>query len=135
MIEVELLDATSRSDSVQSSLRHSTGLTWELRKDSVYAISDLARAANRLAIEGAIRQINTRGGDYYEHPLLVDPPFAVIHIAFSKTCEILMEWRNQLLFKTRPTNLEVRQSRGVRTRHILLVYWNDWAIVSMRLTC
>ena len=97
--EVELLDATGRSDTVRSSLRCSTGLTWELRKDSVYAISDLARAANRLAIEGVSRHIDTRRGEYYEHPLLVDPPFAVIHIAFSETCEILMEWRNQLLFK------------------------------------
>lgn len=97
--EVELLDATGRSDRVRSSLRRSTGLTWELRKDSIYAISDLARAANRLAMEGVSRHIDTRRGDYYEHPLLVDPPFAVIHIAFSETCEILMEWRNQLLFK------------------------------------
>lgn len=97
--EVELLDATGRSDSVRSSLRRSTGLTWELRKDSVYAISDLARVANRLAIEGVSRHIDTRRGDYYEHPLLVGRPFAVIYIAFSETCEILMEWRNRLLFK------------------------------------
>lgn len=98
--EVELLDATGRSDSVRSSIRRSTGLTRELRKDSVYAISDLARAANRLAIEGVSRQhVDTRRGDYYKHPLLVGPPSAVSHIVFSETCEILMEWRNQLLFK------------------------------------
>lgn len=97
--EVELLDATGRLDSARSSLRRSAGLPWELRKDSVYAISDLARAAIRLAIEGVSRHIDTRRGDYYEHPLLVDPPFAVIHIAFNETCEILIKWRNQLLFK------------------------------------
>ncbi|KAF3393436.1 hypothetical protein DPV78_009893 [Talaromyces pinophilus] len=83
-----------RSLDVRSSLRRSTSLTWELRKDSVYTISDLARPANRLAIEGVSRHIDTRRGHYYEYPLLVDRPFAVIHTAFSETCEILMEWRN-----------------------------------------
>ncbi|EED24383.1 C6 transcription factor AlcR [Talaromyces stipitatus ATCC 10500] len=100
--EVEVLDATGRSDSIKSSLRRSTGLTGELRTDSIYAISDLARAANSLTTEGLTRQRRT----YYEHPLLVDPLFAVIHIAFAETCETLLEWRNLLLLRLSNENLD-----------------------------